>query len=983
MFRSERQFYRFVYKQLPFSGIKLPQLLLSIIVAQLIILTGLVNLAFSQMYDHTSERVVMSLAMIVAGCIHLVYVVAVALSQRHVLSAVIQYLAIPPYLIAASVVTWQFMYVVQHEYDFRPGLPWISIGYTLSWFVLTGGWFTPVDIGVLCVTAFIINVVTAAIYCYLGVPIVSALITLAMVALVLFLSFSVQLRIYARLKRAYNTVTAADAALSAMDAQKLFVANRIRMIMPPHVLARLELGQRDVVEEMSDVAVIVFRVTVADTPSNRSPMTVQQRIRTINDCFTIIADCGSQCGVDRIKSTGAKLIFLGRDPSSANVPRFVSMAFEQLSIFPHTDTRVGIALGAVLGGIVGRDRFQYDIWGVPVNLANLLLELAGRDQAVVSSVAHEVLNLPDAAQMCATRVRGFGLQEPWIIDRSQPVSYGETTDPETTDWTADTDISVPELTGSDTDRTAFMDATFDGTAMPDDTLRSDPSDRPSDIHVPAATLANILAAGDGSSLASTPVVVPWRFRFASADLRTEYRRAACRDHTSRLAVAPLVGLAAIVTLGNIAYCFVAGVSSSTALLVTAISVTMWTIFAPLMLALIFLIGTTRFKLACLTLHMSFLVFITHLICVTLAVYINDTPTTSTHPVNVVSYQVLLLHLAMLWPPCMALFDFVTEPLSGTVLTGTVIACNIVVVISDPRTVAPATAVCGIVLSSVVYNFKSRLLTSLVFFTVMREAFALRARASVINGKKHSLLNLMYPAPVALALQAEVDPVQPEEARVAVLVFDVASFTKYTSSMAPKEVVGMLDWLFAIADAEVKRLRHKGVYKLKSTGDAYIAVCGAPTPNARPVAPLAALAIRVIQRLSRSPEGYPSLCCRFGIGFGPAVLGMMGVDPPALFDIMGPAIEDATDMERCGVVNRLVVSSAAVANWRDTDKRTMRGYRFKPHSHKVGYLVTRRSRVNPQSTFPARRYPVRSPGSSVQTSPVGSPVMDLGPMGNVM
>ena len=60
--------------------------------------------------------------------------------------------------------------------------------------------------------------------------------------------------------------------------------------------------------------------------------------------------------------------------------------------------------------------------------------------------------------------------------------------------------------------------------------------------------------------------------------------------------------------------------------------------------------------------------------------------------------------------------------------------------------------------------------------------------------------------------------------------DLVGFTALTSDMPPQDVVTLLNGLFTRFDAAAQDL---GIEKIKTVGDAYMAVCGLPEPVAEP------------------------------------------------------------------------------------------------------------------------------------------------------
>jgi class 3 adenylate cyclase len=58
---------------------------------------------------------------------------------------------------------------------------------------------------------------------------------------------------------------------------------------------------------------------------------------------------------------------------------------------PAFDMRVGIHTGSVVAGILGTQKFQYDIWGETVNIANRIEKAGMEGKVIISNAALQAL----------------------------------------------------------------------------------------------------------------------------------------------------------------------------------------------------------------------------------------------------------------------------------------------------------------------------------------------------------------------------------------------------------------------------------------------------------------------------------------------------------------------------------------------------------------------------------------------------------------
>jgi len=184
------------------------------------------------------------------------------------------------------------------------------------------------------------------------------------------------------------------------------------------------------------------------------------------------------------------------------------------------------------------------------------------------------------------------------------------------------------------------------------------------------------------------------------------------------------------------------------------------------------------------------------------------------------------------------------------------------------------------------------------FLGQRELAAERERSDALL---HSIL------PVEIAAQLKLDPTAIAQALDAVTVVfaDVVGFTPVAAELQPIELVRLLDALFVEFDGLCQA---HGVEKIKTIGDAYMAVAGVPRPDPDHAAGAAAVALGMLE-VARRFEDWPGrLQLRVGLSSGPAVAGVIGRDKFA-YDLWGDTVNTASRMESHGSPGRILVSDA--------------------------------------------------------------------------
>jgi len=181
---------------------------------------------------------------------------------------------------------------------------------------------------------------------------------------------------------------------------------------------------------------------------------------------------------------------------------------------------------------------------------------------------------------------------------------------------------------------------------------------------------------------------------------------------------------------------------------------------------------------------------------------------------------------------------------------------------------------------------------------------IRRRAA--EARSDELLTNAIPRSIATRLRRGESRIADAYPETSVVFCDIASFTPWTARTDPGRVVNVLDDLFSRLDDLAETC---GVEKVKTVGDAYMAVAGAPVEQPdhalRAVAfGRAALQAGAAWRRANELE----LELRIGIASGPAVGGVIGTRR-LLFDLWGATVNAAQRMEATGLPGRIHVAEA--------------------------------------------------------------------------
>lgn len=173
-----------------------------------------------------------------------------------------------------------------------------------------------------------------------------------------------------------------------------------------------------------------------------------------------------------------------------------------------------------------------------------------------------------------------------------------------------------------------------------------------------------------------------------------------------------------------------------------------------------------------------------------------------------------------------------------------------------------------------------------------------------NRENEQLLLNVLPAPIANRLRGGEEAIADGFAEVTVAFADLVGFTELTSEMPPHDVVTLLNELFTRFDAAAHDL---GIEKIKTVGDAYMAVCGLPEPVANHAERMVRMAIRMVHiTREHGMEHNASMKLRVGINTGPVVAGVIGTSK-YIYDLWGDTVNLASRMESGGIPDSIQVT----------------------------------------------------------------------------
>jgi adenylate cyclase len=156
---------------------------------------------------------------------------------------------------------------------------------------------------------------------------------------------------------------------------------------------------------------------------------------------------------------------------------------------------------------------------------------------------------------------------------------------------------------------------------------------------------------------------------------------------------------------------------------------------------------------------------------------------------------------------------------------------------------------------------------------------------------------------------------------ATIIFaDIVDFTPLVAETEASQLVGMLHDTFSTFDTLAER---HGIEKIKTIGDAYMAVAGVPDPRHDHADRALAFSQDIIAAMSDAFGARLKL--RIGINSGPVIAGLIG-QKRSVYDVWGETVNLAARLESSGEAGQIHMSRTTLDALSSAPTRTVSQFR---------------------------------------------------------
>jgi adenylate cyclase len=190
-----------------------------------------------------------------------------------------------------------------------------------------------------------------------------------------------------------------DEAFHLLRLEEQKAENLLLNILPPEIASILKNGQQTIADHF-DGASILFADLVGFTALTHH-LEPAQMVRLLNEIFSHFDALVEKYGVEKIRTIGDNYMVAAGvpRPQPDHAQRLAQMGLDMQAYIQSRwangrlpiDFRIGINSGPVIGGVIGRKKFVYDIWGDAVNVASRMESQGVPGQIQITHTTYELI----------------------------------------------------------------------------------------------------------------------------------------------------------------------------------------------------------------------------------------------------------------------------------------------------------------------------------------------------------------------------------------------------------------------------------------------------------------------------------------------------------------------------------------------------------------------------------------------------------------
>lgn len=200
--------------------------------------------------------------------------------------------------------------------------------------------------------------------------------------------------------------------------------NLLLNILPKEIAAILKNESRTIADHYTEAS-ILFADMVGFTPLSARLAPVEV-VELLNEAFSYFDSLVDKYNVEKIRTIGDSYMVVSGVPRrrTDHAQSLVHMALDMRDyLATHTfqngqrlSFRIGINSGPVIGGVIGKRKFVYDVWGDAVNVASRMESHGMGGTIQITRATYELIKDEFVCESRGTvDVKGKGEMEAWLV----------------------------------------------------------------------------------------------------------------------------------------------------------------------------------------------------------------------------------------------------------------------------------------------------------------------------------------------------------------------------------------------------------------------------------------------------------------------------------------------------------------------------------------------------------------------------------------
>ena len=204
------------------------------------------------------------------------------------------------------------------------------------------------------------------------------------------------------------------------------IADRLLLnILPGPIATRLKQGERSIADYFESATVLFADLVNFTQFAARTDAAAL--VGRLNEVFQAFDEVVEAYDVEKIKTIGDSYVVAGGlpEPCADHAERVVEAGSEMLAVLGRLnqdrsdklEMRVGVHTGPLVAGVIGRSKFNYDLWGDTVNVASRMESQGVAGKVQISQSTKDCLDGRFAlSRRDAIEVKGKGLMTTYLLD---------------------------------------------------------------------------------------------------------------------------------------------------------------------------------------------------------------------------------------------------------------------------------------------------------------------------------------------------------------------------------------------------------------------------------------------------------------------------------------------------------------------------------------------------------------------------------------